>query len=136
MRYTITVNIDVNAINCHRHGHANFRPRVDRVFMTRPGRLTHRDADVPVHVFLTLIFENCHAPVRLHASCARAVTGMWYYCKIGHGDRRRVRNTSTSTLTVLLNLSNFFNRNKSQRFSRQTRILAVRLLVISVTKGD
>ena len=56
-RFSNTVNVDVNAINCHGHGRANFRLRVDRVFTTRPARLTCRDADVPVHVFLTLIFE-------------------------------------------------------------------------------
>ena len=38
--------------------------------------------------------------VRLHASYARAVTGTWCWCKIGHGDRWRARNTSTSTFTV------------------------------------
>ena len=47
--------VDVDAINCHSHGPANFRPRADHVFATRPGRLTRRDVDVPVHVFLTLI---------------------------------------------------------------------------------
>ena len=73
-RFSNTVNVDVNTINCHGHSRTNFRTHVDRVFPTRPGRLTRRDADVPVHVFLTLIFEFVHTSVRSHASCTRAVT--------------------------------------------------------------
>ena len=71
------VNVNVNTINCHGHGRASFRPWVDRVFTTHPGRLTRRDADVRVHVFLALIFELFHTSVRLHASCARAVAATW-----------------------------------------------------------
>ena len=68
-RFRNTVDVDVDAVNCHIHGRTNFRPRVDRVFTTHPGRLTRRDADVPVHVFLTLIFEFFDTSMRLHASC-------------------------------------------------------------------
>ena len=53
----------VNVINCHGHGRTNFRPCVDRVFMTHPGCLTRHDAVVPVHVFLTMIFEFFHVSV-------------------------------------------------------------------------
>ena len=55
---------------------AKFRPCVDRVFTTHPGRLTHCDADVPVHVFFTLIFEF----LTLLCDCMLAVcaaTAMW-----------------------------------------------------------
>ena len=67
-------SVDVDTINCHGHSYASFRLRVDHVFATRPGCLTRRDVDVPVHVFLTLNFEFSHTSVRLHASCACAVT--------------------------------------------------------------
>ena len=98
------VNVDVDAVNCHVHGRANFGPRVDRMFKTRPGRLIRRDMDVPVHPFLNLICEFSHTFIRLHASCARAVTATWCLCKIEHVDRGRARDMLTSTLAVLLYL--------------------------------
>ena len=65
-------------------------------------------ADVPIHMaMLTLIFGFFSHSV--HASCARAVRATWCQCKIGHGDRRRARNTSTCSehVDVLLNLSRY-----------------------------
>ena len=62
--FSNTVNVDVNAINCHSHSRANFRPRIDRVFTTC-ACISHSD------------FRIFHTSVRLHASCARAVTGTW-----------------------------------------------------------
>ena len=69
--------VNVNAVNCHGHGRANFRPHIDHVLTTHPGHLTLRGVGIPVYVFLTLIFEFFHTSVRLYASCACAVTAMW-----------------------------------------------------------
>ena len=62
-KFSTMVNVDVNMVNYNVHSRANFRPRVDHVFTVamRPGRLTGHDADVPVNVFLILIFEFPHA---------------------------------------------------------------------------
>ena len=70
-RFNSTVNVDNDAVNCHSHVCANFTPRIDRMFTTRAGCLTCRDANVPVHVSLTLIFAYFHTSVRLHAILAR-----------------------------------------------------------------
>ena len=62
------VNVDIDTVNCHAHGRANFRPHVNRVFTTR---LTCRDADVPEHVLYIFHFDfkkNSHTFMRLHAT--------------------------------------------------------------------
>ena len=99
VKFSNTVGVDV--VSCHGHGRANFRLCMDRVFTTRPGCLTRCDVDVTIHVFLTLIFF--HTTMRLHASCVCTETPTWCLCKVGHVDRQRAQNTSTST--VLLNLA-------------------------------
>ena len=44
--FSNTVNVAVDAINCHGCGRAIFRPHIDRVFMARQGRHTRCDAGV------------------------------------------------------------------------------------------
>ena len=95
-RFSDTVNVD--AVNCDGHGRADFRPRIDRVFTTRPGHLTRRDADVPVHVFLTLIFE--------FFSHFRAIACYLRACCDSNAVLMRNRTRWPSTLTMLLNLPN------------------------------